>query len=397
MKLHIALVSRLSGSGGIAVYNRTLASALTQIGHDVTIVTSQAAKSSPVNVGYTVTDVVWPDAKWLKLPAIRYYARSIRQFIYAYSVSNRLAEIHRTKPLDVIEFAEIEAEAFAYLRRKQRQPVVVRCHTPTFVLQDYHLASEMPYSTRFTVAMEQYCIRHADALSAPSKDMAETIEATCNLKQGSVRAIPNPVDVEKYARSLNLPPEVDDNIIVLHIGRLERIKGIQVLVDAIPQILQQEPRVQFVFVGAARSVRATEYWRNRLTEAGNSSGRQDRVQLLGFLTESEMINWYHRADIAVVPSLNYESFSYTCAQAMAASLPVITSHIGGIPETVRHGIDGILIQPGDVSGLAEATISLGQDAARRRTMGEHGKTRSQVTFRADIVAQQLLDQYRKLL
>ena len=121
------------------------------------------------------------------------------------------------------------------------------------------------------------------------------------------------------------------------------------MVEAIPQVLEAVPQARFVFIGAARSDQKSEYWCSLLHQAGGN-----RVEMLGFLSQAEMLDWYHKADIAVVPSLNYESFSYTCAQAMAAGMPVVASRIGGIPETLNFGEFGKLVEMGDTKALSDA-------------------------------------------
>jgi starch synthase len=95
----------------------------------------------------------------------------------------------------------------------------------------------------------------------------------------------------------------------------------------------------------------------------------------------------------VVPTLNYESFSYTCAQAMAAGKPVVASRIGGIPETVQDEVSGLLVPPGDPSELAAALIQLARDPARRCAMGEAGRAHARREFDAATVAARVMQVY----
>lgn len=390
--MKIVLASRLSGHGGIAVYNRTLARALVNHGHQVGIVTSHSGAQVPTiqeQEGVTTHQLPYVQWGWMRrLPVVGRYMRSIGQLFYSYHLARYLQRIEETSRPDVIEFAEVEGEAFAYLRRRQRQPVIVRCHTPTFILRRYHLG-ELPFDTRLTEMMEKYCIRHADALTAPSRHMAETIARHCNISAGYIQAIPNALDVAAYARNgQEGKSEPKDEIVILHVGRLERIKGIDVLAQAIPRVLEEVPAARFVFVGAARSDKKATIWTEKLRQAG-----AERVSVMGFLEEKKLLGWYRRADIAVVPSLNYESFSYTCAQAMAAGLPVVASHIGGIPETVEDGAHGLLIEPGDADELAQALIKLANDESCRQQMGRAGKTKARKQFAASYVAQRMSNSY----
>ncbi len=76
---------------------------------------------------------------------------------------------------------------------------------------------------------------------------------------------------------------------------------------------------------------------------------------------------------------------------MAAGLPVVTTRIGGIPETVDDGQTGMIVEPGDIAGLAQAIFQLVQDKALREGMGEMGKIKAETYFDAKVVAQQFLD------
>jgi glycosyltransferase involved in cell wall biosynthesis len=391
--MHIVLVSRLSGYGGVAVYNRTLARTLGQKEHRVTILTSRHSPDQPPAYeqdGVTFYRLLTQHRSWLhRLPVMGYYMRSILQYLYSHRVAHQLKTLEASSPPDVVEFAEVGGEGFVYLRRRQRRPVVIRCHTPTFVLRRYHLADEMPFDTRLTSAMEKYCVRHADALTAPSRDMAQTVAQACGIPTDQIRPIPNALDVEAFASNDRKQENPDtDEITILHVGRLERIKGVEVLARAIPLVLEQVPQARFVFIGAARSDEKALKWKKRLEECN-----RERVVLLGFLEKPEMIAWYHRADIAVVPSLNYESFSYTCAQAMAAGLPLVASRIGGIPETVDDGTSGILVQPNNVTELVRALVTLAHDSSLRRRMGEEGQHKARRCFDAPLVAEQMLQVY----
>ena len=79
----------------------------------------------------------------------------------------------------------------------------------------------------------------------------------------------------------------------------------------------------------------------------------DRVNFKKFVTYENLSDEYSKADVVVVPSEIYESFSYTVAQGMACGKPVIGSNIGGIPETLNNGKAGILFKPGNIGDLTE--------------------------------------------
>jgi glycosyltransferase involved in cell wall biosynthesis len=92
----------------------------------------------------------------------------------------------------------------------------------------------------------------------------------------------------------------------------------------------------------------------------------------GWLEPEDAQRIIRTSDIFVMPSFS-ESFGVAAAEASSYGLPVIASDVGGVPEIVRDGETGILIQPGDEAGLAEAIRRLAKDEKLRRSMGEAGR------------------------
>jgi len=400
--MHIVLANRWypprSGHGGVATYNYFLAHALVSLGHHVTVVSARMSADDPsreTDGQVAIHRLPLPNyERWFRrIPFLGRYARASGQYIYGHRVANKLDELAAVDSVNVVEFADVNAEGFSYLRRNGRSPVVIRCHTPTFVLDRYATPGSIAYDTRITSWMETQAIRAADALTAPSGDMAHVIEASCSLPPGTVRAIPNGLDVEMFHGGNQRVDRHDrGDLVVLHVGRLEAVKGIGVLVHAIPSVLESVPRVQFVLIGAARSETQAQMWKDRLRKAGG-----DRVTVLGPVDQTDLLAWYRKVDVVVVPTLNYESFSYTCAQAMAAGLPVVASRVGGIPETIEDGKSGLLIEPGDSTGLAEAVVRLLKDRPLRHRLGRAARDKSRTDFAADKVARQTLEVYASVL
>jgi hypothetical protein len=242
--------------------------------------------------------------------------------------------------------------------------------------------------------MERACIHRADALSAPSQDMADTIAKECGLDPGRIRIIPNALDTRPFVqagqdRKLKEPRE---GLTVLHVGRLERVKGIETLARAIPQLVKQYPKTRFVFVGDDRPDGQGSTWRKRLEKDFQEQGVTTNVHLTGKVSQEELVNWYSQADLAVIPSELYESFSYTCAQAMAAGLPMIGSRIGGIPETVADC--GLVIEPGNVKSLTESLLTLIRNDSLRQELGQEASLRAHAVFDAPIIAAQTIQFYK---
>lgn len=403
--MKILLSSRLAGHGGVAVYNRTLARALMDDGHEVTIVTSDDsnAQSWRREDRAGLSTVFIPTRMpriWRRLPVLRHYARSWNHRRYSKDLDAWLSALTPAERPDVIEFAEVGGEGYHYTRRRRRQPVVVRCHTPTFILRKHHHGGEMKYDTGIVERMEKSCIRSAEILTTPSADMAQVVAAETGVPLERIHPVANAVDVaavREECAGVALDGLPEGAVVVLHVGRLERVKGIGILGEVIPDVVAACPNAYFVFIGQPRADENGRMWDERLREGFAEAGVGDRTQLLNYVENAVMNRWYQRADLAIVPSLNYESFSYTCAQAMAAGLPVVATAIGGIPETLDRGSCGLLVEPSDVVGYRDALISLIRDAGRREEMGRLGRERADTVFAASVVAKRMVGLYRKAI
>ncbi|MGH9319880.1 MAG: glycosyltransferase family 4 protein [Vicinamibacteria bacterium] len=393
-----------TGFGGVGMYDWYLSRALAKLDHHVTVIAARWSPDVPeieTLDGVVVRRLLIGDRRWTRtVPGVRRYARSIVQYLYSRRVAAVLAEMstNRTRPkINLVEFADVGAEGFSYLRRQSREPVVVRCHTPTAVLRRHYLPEEMPYGTRWTESLERFCIRNADGLTAPSRDMARVVSEICEVAVERIAVVPNLIDVDAFVGDREPRIRQGNEVVILHVGRLERVKGIEVLVEAIPRVLERFPSSRFVFVGDDLPVAGGESWQLRMQQRLSALGSAGHVRFLGALPQKELLAQYRAADIAVVPTLNYESFSYTCGEAMAAGLPVVASRIGGIPETVEDGRSGILIEPGSVSELVSSIAKLVENSETRHRMGIAGRERAKERFDSPVVAERMVDFYQNVV
>ena len=400
--LHIVLANQWyppeSGWGGVAMYNHTIARAFRRIGHQVTVVAARYDKATPPvqeRDGVRIVRLLVRDNYRLRrLPGLGHYVRPVKQLLYSWRVNQVLRKLHSATPIDLVEFTDVNAEGFCYLRDPQAH-VIVRCQTPTFVLREYYTSSEMPYDTVLTTYMEKTCLYQAHMLTAPSYDMARTIALHTRVPVESIAVVPNALDYSPFSCN-DLSFADNDRITVLHVGRLDRTKGIEVLAQAIPLVVRKCPEVQFVYVGDDRPTGDGDTWRQRLAYYFDQTGVSEYVVFTGPVDQTTLIEWYRRADICVTPSVLYESFSYTVAQAMAAGVPVIASRIGGIPETVDDQKSGVLVESGNISALARAIVQLVRDPKRRQTMGSAGQNKARTVFAPEVVAERMLDLYRQI-
>lgn len=401
--MHIAIANQWfppeGGWGGVSVYNYAIANSLVALGHRVTIVTSNRfPELAPVEErhGICIRRLLVRDTPRLRrLPGLGKQIRTFQMLSYSWRVDKVLGRLHREEGVDLVEFAEVNAEGFFYAQNPQT-PVVVRCHTPTRTLLETYDRRELGFDPQLIAWCEGVVIRRASTVTAPSRYTADSVSAAFGLGRERVSVIPNPVPVYRNGENAALP-ELGTALQVLHVGRLDRAKGVVALTLAIPRVRSRLPGTRFVFAGNDCHGLRGESLKGEMQEWLKETGAAQDVTFLGKVEHSDLEQVYLRADMCVVPSLLAESFSYTCAEAMAAGKPVVASHVGGIPETVDDGITGLLVAPGDEVALADAIVSLGSNPNLREKMGRAGRDKVIREFDPVKIAQRTVDVYRTVV
>jgi glycosyltransferase involved in cell wall biosynthesis len=161
--------------------------------------------------------------------------------------------------------------------------------------------------------------------------------------------------------------------IVAVLSRLNDLKGITYLLDAIPSVLAQCPDARFLIVGDGPRRRDFEAYAER-------NGYRDRAIFTGFRLDVPEI--LKEISVSVLPSLS-EGLSNTLIESMAAGVPVIATRVGGNPEIVEDGVTGLLAPPRDVGALAHAITMLLQNPERAEIMGKAGRDRIARAFSLD--------------
>jgi len=156
---------------------------------------------------------------------------------------------------------------------------------------------------------------------------------------------------------------------VLFVGRLDPRKGVQVLLDAMPEVVARTGgRARLLVVGDS-------YLKGRF-KASVAPATRAHVHFLGHVPSHELPRWYATGDIFVSPALGHESFGIVLAEAMASGRAVVASDIPGYRSVVQPGVNGVVSPPGDVPALSEAIAALAEDPARRAALARRGRARA---------------------
>lgn len=158
---------------------------------------------------------------------------------------------------------------------------------------------------------------------------------------------------------------------LLFVGRLSEEKQPEVAWRVFLQLAESFPQLHLTFVGGKD--RLNPDLANVLKHQVAQSAYRDRVTWAG--GQACVSPWYAMTDIVVMPS-KYEGFGRVLVEAMAHGVPVVAFRVGGIPEVVEDGRQGVLVEPQDIGAMGDAVAALLKDDARRRQMGAAGRDRA---------------------
>jgi len=204
------------------------------------------------------------------------------------------------------------------------------------------------------------------------------------------RIIPNGVDTDHFRPDVEpLEEYLDGKLNIMFIGRLEKRKGLDYLLEAYQQFKRVIPDSRLIVVGPGIRLR------NKYEKRVARNGIED-VVFIGYVTYDDLPRYYKTADITCCPATGWESFGIVLIEAMAVGTPVIASDISGYASVLTNDAEGLLVPPKNVPKLAEALLSLADDKARRQQMGQKGIITAR-EYSWENVAKRVLACYQKVL
>lgn len=372
----------LPNIGGIAAHVAGLASGLSRSGHTVTVVVPQRvrgkwlAKERAERLdGYDVLRLDVPANRLLGRPFVPYVVKRLKKFIrsgvkvihwhtYDYEILNKLPDVAKVFSNHTTYFIEFASDPDRIHRAKA-------------------------------------IVRPADIVIAVSRQWAEATVAT-GFPAERIRLVSNGVDTIRFS------PSVDgsavrkrygigaDECVILCPRRLVKKNGLIYWIQAIPLLLSRvRQKVRFMFVGDWQG--KPEYSSREEVLAAIAALRLgDQIIFVGAVDNRDMHRYFAASDIVVIPSL-VEATSIAGLEAMAAGRAILATNVGGLPEIITDGENGILVPPADAPALAEGAKKLVESPSRRVEMGKAGRVRAEREFDWVKIAARTTAVYREAL
>lgn len=382
MKILTALTYYRPHISGLTIYTERLAKALVRRGHEVTVLTSQYDPTTPreeVDQGVRIirVPVLFRVSKGVIMPAIGFTAtRLVRE--------NEVIHLH---------LPQFDAAGIALRGRLLRKPTVLT----------YHCDLKLPPGL-FNI-MANYAVHimnHIAALSAHriityTPDYAQNSPYTKRY-YNKVETILPPVELpnctqEKIKDFASLNDLDNRKPVIGMAARFASEKGVEILLDALPRILEVHPNAMVLYAGQYQDVLGEEEYAHRLFPIIEEYRARGKWRFVGVLSPTEMAAFYPNLDVLVVPSLNStESFGLVQIEAMMNGVPVVASDLPGVRQPVGITGMGRIFPVGDSIGLASALLSL----LDKPSQYEKEQDAIAQKFTPDVAAAAYEDLYRRI-
>jgi glycosyltransferase involved in cell wall biosynthesis len=245
-------------------------------------------------------------------------------------------------------------------------------------------------------AAEARAVRYADGISAPSQYILDAISKEWDLDGIPTVVIPNPA--VPAPADLRWKRTTSEPFQILYVGRFDRLKGADLLLQAFDLLVAKRLNVELLFAGPDSGLVSQDgrVWMLReYAEVHLSPNALLRMRYLGVVTRDVLREYRQKATVCVVASRE-ESFSYAALEALGAACPLVASDSGGVPEIVMDEHNGLLFRSGDAQALAAQLGRVVEDAELSERLSE-GARDSVSRYCPVKIAAETLDFYSRVV
>ncbi|MDR1241339.1 MAG: glycosyltransferase [Deltaproteobacteria bacterium] len=398
----VLLCRNFTQTGGIPTFTRDLAEALAKLGRSThVLIEGDAQRTWAYEQNSFQVHELPAGNQPLSVAASK---NRVPGKLWSWSAA-ALAEcrrIHKSEPVQVVEAPIWNCEGIAFLLHGS-WPLVTSLHTTLFSVLKSDLAelfdkTWMSYHVAPMLQLERELMLASDAVRANSRGVIAAIESDYALAFNPARIMVIPHGL----RTLPVQAEqIGDGgkVNILFVGRFEARKGIDLLLEVLPGLLETYPRVSFTLAGEHNQEGGrllgeaddTPY-AEAFLEKYRGAPWLSRVHFPGKIPDDELLAAYDNCDLFCGPS-RFESFGLIFLEAMRAGKAVIACNTGGMPEIVTPGENGLLIPPGNAQALAEALAWMIERPEDRKRMGQTGRRIFEERFTAGRMAEKSLELY----
>jgi glycosyltransferase involved in cell wall biosynthesis len=382
-------------SGGTGAYVYYLSNELMKNGYKIYVVTgAQVAKDVQVNDQLSVY--------FLKIPK----TPIVKSFMLAGASYRKLNSVKNTANVDITH-ANLPLTPNFAVPPNFGKTLVCTVHS-TWKGEAEAIKGE-PYSRlnpneKFMVSFNWFLrffeirmLERANRIIAVSDFTRQELRKYYNIPENKIRVIHNGVDINKFKPAVGkrkVKEELGfnpDAIAILSVGRLYARKGLFSLIESMPQVIKRFSNAKFIISGKGQSNEM-----RKLVAHAEKLGVKDNIIFTGYYPDKKLPKLYQAADVFAFSTF-YEHHPFAILEALATGLPVVTTNVGGIPETIENGKNGFLVEPFHQNQLADRILYLLEHPAEASEMGFEARKTVEERFDWRIVVKKVLKVYDEAL
>ena len=371
--------------GGVSFHVDSLASALSQIGCDVTVLHVCYQSIEPIEEprsGYRIIRAIvandLADKSSIPHKIIRHLANYLRG-------KERLSEVVKSLQPDIIHWHDYYHSALITKTIKSKPPLKICTNHASQFLEQH------AKGTFFHLYLKFFAM-HADGIIAPSQEL----ESKSRIVKKPTKFISNGVDENLFKPTRKFRHQCCEHFgidpsstIILAPRRIDPKNGLMTLIQSIPSVAKDFPNITVVIAGGGPQELVKQY-----QNEADALGITDLIKITGILPYDWMARLMPSSDIVVIPSF-YEAVSLAALEALSCGIPVIASNVGGLPHVI-NAENGLLVPPGDTQALATGLREFISDKDLRLQKGHNGRQTILNGFTWQSVARETLKFYSEL-
>lgn len=358
-------------SGGTGAYVYYLSTELLKNGYQIYVVTgSNQAQDIQVNPQL--------DVSFLKIPKMPI----VKSFMLAAASNRKLSSVRNTAQVDIAHPQLPLTPNFA-VPSNFGETLVCTVHS-TWKGEAEAIRGE-PYSRlnaneKFLVSFnwflrffEEGMLKRARKIIAVSHFTKWELINYYKVPENKIRVIHNGVDVNKFKPAVDrrkVKEELGfnpDDLAILSVGRLYARKGLFTLIESMPAVVKHFPNAKFIISGKGQSDEM-----RKLIAHADKLGVKNNIIFTGYYPDRKLPKLYQAADVFAFSTF-YEHHPFAVLEALATGLPVVTTTVGGIPETITSGKNGFLVEPFNPKALSEKILNLLEHPVEAAEMGAQAR------------------------
>jgi D-inositol-3-phosphate glycosyltransferase len=385
--VHACPLAKLGGrdSGGMNVYVRELARELGRRGIEVDVFTRWRERDDPQiqSLGENARVIHIPSGPmgyWPKMDVYEHldeFTAKVAEYVAGEGLSYDLIHSHYW----------LSAEVARALAPRWQVPRIQMFHTLGLVKREV-MDEDIDGESDVRVAIERRAVRESAAVTAASEIEVGELLDLYGADPARLHIIPCGVDPDVFRpmRQMDAREALGRDQcerIVLFVGRIEQIKGIDVLLRALGLLFFRRPEFRndlcLLVVGGALDPNDDSPETEKVEELRrlvHQHRMEANVSFVGSLDQQRLALFYAAADVCAVPSLT-ESFGLVALEAMACGTPVVGTRVGGLQMLIEHGESGLLVPAGDYQALAEAIAEILSDHRLRMHLAHGARDRAE--------------------